>query len=164
MTVVAATGDSLEFDAVGATLERTLLGKAAVGSRLNLERSLRVGQPVDGHLVTGHVDGVGTVRSRRPREGAVFFAIQAPPEMGPQIVPRGSVAVDGVSLTVAGTKRSRVHGFYRSLHPREHRVRRLPGGNPGTSGDRRARQVRAGRAGRESGFEKFIVQGYGDDS
>lgn len=104
LTVVRAEGNTLEFDAVGATLERTLLGKAAPGTRLNLERSLRVGMPVDGHLVTGHVDGTGTVRSRRPGEGAVYFGIQAPPELVSQIVPRGSVTVDGVSLTVAGTR------------------------------------------------------------
>jgi len=104
LTVTGAAGDTLSFDAVGATLQRTLLGGAAPGDRLNLERSLRLGAPVDGHLVTGHVDGVGTVEARRPGEGAVYFDIRVPEELAPQIAPRGSVAVDGVSLTVAAAR------------------------------------------------------------
>jgi len=104
LTVTGTDADQVRFDAVGATLERTLLGKAGPGTRLNLERSLRLGDRVDGHLVTGHCDGVGTVEARRPGEGAVFFDIRAPRDLAPQIVPRGSVAVDGVSLTVAGVR------------------------------------------------------------
>jgi riboflavin synthase alpha subunit len=104
LTVTEASDDTLTFDAVGATLARTLLGRAAPGDRLNLERSLRLGAPVDGHLVTGHVDGVGTVEARRPGEGAVYFDIRVPEELAPQIAPRGSVAVDGVSLTVADVR------------------------------------------------------------
>jgi riboflavin synthase len=104
LTVTETEGDRVRFDAVGATLERTLLGKAGPGSRLNLERSLRLGSRVDGHFVTGHCDGLGTVESRRSGEGAVFFDIRVPKDLAPQIVPRGSVAVDGVSLTVAGAR------------------------------------------------------------
>jgi len=104
LTVVRAEGDSLAFDAVGATLKRTLLGSAAAGDRLNLEPSLRLGAAVDGHLVTGHVDGWGQVEARRPGEGAVYFDIRVPEELAPQIAPRGSIAVDGVSLTVAETR------------------------------------------------------------
>lgn len=104
LTVVRAEGATLAFDAVGATLRRTLLGSVATGDRLNLERSLRLGAPVDGHLVTGHVDGWGTVEARRPGEGAVYFDLRVPEELAPLIAPRGSVAVDGVSLTVAETR------------------------------------------------------------
>jgi riboflavin synthase len=107
LTVVENPDDLLVFDAVGATLLRTLFREARPGDRLNLEDSLRLGDPVDGHLVTGHVDGQGVVRARRPGDGAVFFEIEAPPDLIPQIVPRGSVAVDGVSLTVAGTRGDR---------------------------------------------------------
>ena len=103
LTVVKTGDDTLVFDAVGATLQRTLLGKIGVGSRLNLEESLRLGSPVDGHLVTGHVDGVATVAEMREGEGAVFFTFRVPGELASQIVPRGSVTVDGVSLTVADT-------------------------------------------------------------
>jgi len=101
LTVVEAGEDTLHFDAVGATLQRTLLGRAEPGWRFNLERSLHLGGTLDGHLVTGHVDGVGRVVARREGEGAVFFDVEVPPELAPQIALRGSVAVDGVSLTVA---------------------------------------------------------------
>jgi riboflavin synthase len=101
LTVVKAEGDTLAFDAVGATMTRTLLGSIEPGARLNLERSLKLGAPVDGHLVTGHVDGIGTVEARRPGEGAIYFDIRVPEGLAAQIAPRGSIAVDGVSLTVA---------------------------------------------------------------
>lgn len=102
LTVVETGEDTLQFDAVGATLQRTLLGRAEPGMHFNLERSLHLGGSVDGHLVTGHVDGVGRVVARREGEGAVFFDIEVPEELAGQIALRGSVAVDGVSLTVAG--------------------------------------------------------------
>jgi len=101
LTVVAARDDRLEFDAVGATLKRTLLGSIRPGDRVNLERSLCMGSPVNGHLVTGHVDGLAQVADRRPGEGAVYFDFTVPEALAGQIAPRGSVAVDGVSLTVA---------------------------------------------------------------
>jgi riboflavin synthase alpha subunit len=104
LTVVKAENDTLAFDAVGATMKRTLLGSVNPGARLNLERSLRVGALMDGHVVTGHVDGLGTVSSRRSGEGAVYFGIRALQELVPQIAPRGSIAVDGVSLTVVETR------------------------------------------------------------
>lgn len=101
LTVVRREQGRLVFDAVGATLQRTLLGTIEPGARVNLERSLKLGGAIDGHLVTGHVDGFGVVRGRRPSSGAVLFTVEAPAELRDQIVPRGSVAVDGVSLTVA---------------------------------------------------------------
>lgn len=104
LTVVKTGEDTLVFDAVGATLQRTLLGRVEAGARLNLEESLRLGSPVDGHLVTGHVDGIAEVTEMREGEGAVFFTFRVPGELVSQIVPRGSVAVDGVSLTVADTR------------------------------------------------------------
>ena len=104
LTVVAVDSGVLVFDAVGATLERTLLGRMNFGDRVNLEPSLRVGSPMDGHLVTGHVDGIGHIASRETGDGAVWFRIVAPAELLSQIALRGSVAVDGVSLTVAGVE------------------------------------------------------------
>lgn len=104
LTVVESAADTLAFDAVGATLKRTLLGDLNPGNTVNLERSLRVGDSLDGHWVTGHVDGIATVRARRPGEGAVYLEFAPPEECLPQIAPRGSVAVDGVSLTVAETR------------------------------------------------------------
>jgi len=101
LTVVATGADTLEFDAVGATLARTLLGKAEPGTELNLERSLVAGERLDGHWVTGHVDGPGEVTGTRRGEGAVYYEFRVPAELASQIALRGSVAVDGVSLTVA---------------------------------------------------------------
>ena len=101
LTVAASQEGVLAFDAVGATLNRTRLGELRLGDRVNLEPSLKLGDPMDGHVVTGHVDGVGTVRSRRAGQGAVWFTIGAPALLMSQIALRGSVAVDGVSLTVA---------------------------------------------------------------
>lgn len=101
LTVVGTPTGGLDFDAVGATLQRTLLGEIEPGDRVNLERSLELGGTLDGHFVTGHVDGVGTVAGRTPGEGAVYIDVRAPRALLPEIAPRGSVAVDGVSLTVA---------------------------------------------------------------
>ena len=101
LTVAESKGDVWFFDAVGATLERTLVGQMQRGDRVNLEPSLRASDPVDGHLVTGHVEGVGIIRSHHSGQGAMWFTIDAPADLMPQIALRGSVAVDGVSLTVA---------------------------------------------------------------
>lgn len=82
------------------TVALTTLGQARVGRQLHLERALRVGDRLDGHLVSGHVDGVGRVRSlRRDRESVVLW-IEAPPDLGRYIATKGSICVDGVSLTI----------------------------------------------------------------
>lgn len=80
------------------TLERTTLGRLAPGALLHLEPSLRVGDPLDGHLVSGHVDGVGRLLERPQGEGIWRFAM--PGALAPMTAPKGSVAVDGISLTV----------------------------------------------------------------
>lgn len=86
--------------AVVTTLERTTLGEWQVGRRLNLERSLRAGDRLGGHLVQGHVDGVGTVRTALQREDAWLIDIDVPADIAQLLVPHGSICVDGVSLTV----------------------------------------------------------------
>jgi riboflavin synthase len=99
LTVVAA-GRTARFQAGPETLRRTNLGELRPGDRVNLERALRVGDRLGGHLVQGHVDGLGRVASRE-RQGeweVVWFS--APAELAAQMVPKGSVAVDGVSLTL----------------------------------------------------------------
>ncbi len=83
------------------TLRRTTLGSKRTGSQANLERPLRLGDRLGGHLVTGHIDGVGTIKEVRPEAGGLWITIQAPPDVMRYIVPKGSVAVDGISLTVA---------------------------------------------------------------
>ena len=101
LTVVAVAGDSFSFDAVPETLDRTSLGTLDHGSRVNLEPALRAGDALGGHYVQGHVDGVGSVRSVEPEgEGKrIWFA--APPELLRYVALKGSIAVQGTSLTVA---------------------------------------------------------------
>ena len=86
--------------AVVTTLDRTTIGAWTVGTRLNLERALAVGDRLGGHLVQGHVDDVGLVRSTAQRGDAWLIDVEVPPAIVPLLVPLGSVAVDGVSLTV----------------------------------------------------------------
>ena len=102
LTVVERTAKSFAFDVGPETLERTGLGRLSVGDRVNLERPLRFGAPLGGHLVLGHVDGVGTVKDVTRVESTARVGIALPgPELAPLLVVKGSVAVDGVSLTVA---------------------------------------------------------------
>jgi riboflavin synthase len=98
LTAVAADDGVLAFDVVAETLRRTSLGRLAPGSRVNVEPALRAGEPLGGHLVQGHVDGVGRVR-RVDVEG---LEIEAPERLLRYCVEKGSIAVEGVSLTVAG--------------------------------------------------------------
>ncbi len=98
LTVVAADGGTLSFDVVPETLSRTTLGGLAAGSHVNLEPALRVGDALGGHVVQGHVDGVGGLRERND---LTWF--DAPAEIVRYCVEKGSIAVDGTSLTVAAT-------------------------------------------------------------
>jgi len=82
------------------TLRRTTLGGIRTGDRVNLERSLRVGDRLGGHIVLGHVDGVGTLESIKPDGDWVVYRFRAPRALAPYLVEKGSIAIDGVSLTV----------------------------------------------------------------
>ena len=86
--------------AVVTTLDRTTIGSWDVGRRVNLERAMRLGDRLGGHLVQGHVDAVGTVDSVRRREDAILVDVRLPDDLEPLMVSQGSVAIDGVSLTV----------------------------------------------------------------
>lgn len=101
LTIVAAAGGVLEFQAVPETMARTSLGMLEPGSRVNIEPALRGDQQLGGHFVQGHVDGVGAVRSVEPEGTGRRLAIDAPPEILRYCVEKGSVTVEGVSLTVA---------------------------------------------------------------
>jgi riboflavin synthase len=101
LTVVAVDGDELAFDAVPETLGRTALGGLATGDEVNVEPALRAGEPLGGHVVQGHVDGLGRVRSVEPEGDGRRIWIDAEQDMLRYCVEKGSVAVDGVSLTVA---------------------------------------------------------------
>lgn len=101
LTVVRIEGDHLTFDAVPETLARTDLGCLKAGEAVNLERPLSVGARLGGHFVQGHIDGVGELLAIIPEENAVVMEIGVPPALRRYIVEKGSIAVDGVSLTVA---------------------------------------------------------------
>ena len=101
LTVVDGDRRTLAFDAVPETLARTTLGRVEAGAAVNLEPALRAGEPLGGHYVQGHVDGVGSVRSVDPEGDGSRAWLDAPPEILRYCVEKGSVAVDGVSLTVA---------------------------------------------------------------
>ena len=102
LTVVETADGTLAFDAVPETLARSSLDGLEAGSELNVESALRAGDPLGGHYVQGHVDGVGTVRSVEPEGVGRRIWLDAPPEVLRYCVEKGSVAVDGVSLTIAG--------------------------------------------------------------
>jgi riboflavin synthase len=103
LTVVERRADGFVFEVGPETLARTTLGRLRAGDPVNLERPLRFGGALGGHLVLGHVDGVGTVESLTRVESTARMRITLPgPELEPLMIPQGSVAVDGVSLTVAG--------------------------------------------------------------
>ena len=100
LTTVVATGGRWEFQAGPETLSKTNLGSLAAGDRVNLERALSVSGRLGGHFVQGHVDGCGTVERISSEGPWVLMWFRAPAELTSQMVPKGSVAVDGVSLTL----------------------------------------------------------------
>jgi riboflavin synthase len=104
LTVVAITPPAASFEVSPETLARTTFPLKKVGDRVNLERSLRLGDRLGGHLVTGHVDAAGMVRQRR--EGPAHFQlhIELPAALSRFVIEKGSIAVDGVSLTVNGVQ------------------------------------------------------------
>ncbi len=101
LTVAARNPPSLEFDVITETLDRSTLGALAVGSKVNIERSLRVGDRLDGHFVQGHVDGTAEVARVEASPKASVIRFHTPQPLRSYIVPKGSIAIDGVSLTIA---------------------------------------------------------------
>jgi len=100
LTAVAVTSSTFAADASAATLAVTTLGRLAAGSKVNLEPPLKAGDPLDGHIVTGHVDGVGEVVSIEAAGTSKRLVVAVPPALARYIAAKGSVTVDGVSLTV----------------------------------------------------------------
>jgi len=100
LTVVAVRPGAFAVDVSAETLSCTTLGGWRAGTVVNLERALRVGDELGGHIVSGHVDGVAEVVSRRPEGDSVRFVFAAPEALARFLAPKGSVALDGVSLTV----------------------------------------------------------------
>jgi riboflavin synthase len=100
LTVAAVVGGGFTAHVIRTSLERTRFEELRSGSRVNLERALRVGDRLGGHLVQGHVDGVGTVAAVGSKGDARLLDLEVPPEVARHTVPLGSITVDGVSLTV----------------------------------------------------------------
>lgn len=102
LTAVAVEPPGFQMEAVAETLSRTNLGEAEEGSSVNLERPVRLGGRLDGHVVQGHVDGVGVVLRIQPEGDSRRVTLSVPEELERYLVYKGSVAVDGVALTVTG--------------------------------------------------------------
>lgn len=100
LTVTGKSAGLFTVDISGETVSRTAAAQWAEGAKLNLERALKVGDELGGHIVTGHVDGIGTIEQVEQVEGSTHIAIRAPASLSPSIAPKGSITVDGISLTV----------------------------------------------------------------
>ena len=130
LTVTDAANGTLAFDAVPETLRRSSLGALAPGERVNIEPALRAGEPLGGHYVQGHVDGVGEIRHTEPEGDGRRVWIDPPADLQRYLVEKGSVAVEGVSLTVAELD---AEGFAVALVPHTLAVTTLGDRGPGDS-------------------------------
>jgi riboflavin synthase len=104
LTVVERDGSGLVFDLVAETMDRSALGELRAGDAVNLERPVTLMTRLGGHLVQGHVDGVGIVESMTREEGSATMTVRLPDRLGRYLIEKGSIAVDGVSLTVASLR------------------------------------------------------------
>lgn len=123
LTVAACRGKEFSADFLPETLASTTLRKLEPGERVNFERALRMGDSAGGHWVTGHVDGIGFIREFAPRGTNFRLQIEAPPDIIPSLVRKGSVAVDGMSLTL---QEVRNRHFVVGVTPHTYRVTTLP--------------------------------------
>ncbi|MCP3033016.1 riboflavin synthase [Halobacillus sp. A1] len=130
LTVTSYTDRSVEFDVMPETFRATNLNELKQGSPVNLERAMAAGGRFGGHLVSGHIDGTGQIVNKTPESNAVYYEIELPDELIKYFVYKGSIAVDGTSLTVFGVKENKVT-ISLIPHTMEHTVL----GNKGT-GDR----------------------------
>ena len=108
LTVTACSGSKLQFDIMAETLDSTVLGGLRRGEKVNCERSLKATDRISGHFVTGHVDCAGVIRKKSSVRSTVCFEIAVPAEFLGWCVSKGSVSVDGISLTISG----RTHGSF----------------------------------------------------
>jgi riboflavin synthase len=128
LTVTRIEGTLLDFEAIPETLEKTRLGRVEAGQRVNLERAMSAGARFDGHIVQGHVDGMGCVRRFDRVGNDVELHIACDPELAGQLVDKGSVTIDGVSLTVVKVVPD---GFHVALIPHTLAVTTLSDLSPG---------------------------------
>jgi riboflavin synthase len=100
LTVVQKRGQSVELDLSGETLQRTILGELREGDQVNLERALRLTDRLGGHIVTGHIDGIGVIVEKKKEKDFLQLRIRTPESVSKYVVQKGSIAIDGISLTV----------------------------------------------------------------
>lgn len=124
LTVTSFTADAFTADVMPETMSRTAFSRFRVGSGVNLERALRLNDRLGGHIVSGHIDGTGNVISIRKDENAVWYRVSASPAILRYIIEKGSVALDGISLTVAAVDRA---SFEVSIIPHTQEQTTLPG-------------------------------------
>jgi riboflavin synthase len=129
LTVAQLNPDSLTFDIIPETLAKTNLGDLKPNDRVHVERALRAGDPIDGHFVQGHVDGVGTLIEEIATDQESRLRIQAPPRLARYLIPKGSIAIDGVSLTLARVDKNQ---FEVALIPTTRALTSLTGRKPGS--------------------------------
>ena len=165
LTVTRLRAGGFVADVMPETVRRTTLARRHAGDRLNLERALTLESRLGGHLVAGHIDGVGTVLNVAPEGGALMVDLEAPPEVAEVSVPQGSVALDGVSLTIVSVQGSRLRV---SLIPHTAAVTTLarlaPGVHVNLEADLIAKYVHAFVAGHRPGggltWEKLAEAGF----
>lgn len=100
LTIVEKEGQAISFDLSGETIEKTLLGELKEGDSVNLERALRLTDRLGGHIVTGHIDGMGVITEKRKERDFINLKVKIPTNVSKYVVPKGSIAIDGISLTV----------------------------------------------------------------
>jgi riboflavin synthase len=126
LTVTRDLGDAFEAHASAETLAKTTLGDLRAGSDVHLERALRAGDRLGGHLVTGHVDGVGALASKRSVGENLEVTFEVPEALAPFLAPKGSITVDGVSLTVNGVRGARFDVMLVPFTQRETKLGKIP--------------------------------------
>lgn len=129
LTATTLRGDIFAVDVSAETMRRSTFDRITSGQQVNLERAMRLGDRFGGHIVQGHVDGVGTIRSITPEGGSHKLTIAAPPEVMRYVVEKGSVTVDGISLTIAGADSET---FWIALIPQTMKDTTLIHAKPGT--------------------------------
>ncbi len=122
LTAISKGENNFTVEVSPETLSVTTLGHLTAGAPVNLERAMKLNERIGGHLVAGHVDGVGRVRSRHQEGNAIFFTIEAPPEVLRYCVVKGSITVDGISLTINDVT---AHGFSGAIIPHTAKVTTL---------------------------------------
>ncbi len=108
LTVIGIKNSKASFEMVGETMKKTALGSLTIGDKVNIEQSLRVGDTIDGHFVLGHVDGVATIIEKQKQKNQTKLWIKIDKKFMKYVVPKGSVAIDGISLTVVDVMKDKI--------------------------------------------------------